>query len=109
MSAGVTKIQEIFYELRVQEVMTSPVITVTPQTSMKELEDLLRIHRISGAPVIEDGKLVGIVSIQDLINALGASQIEQPVSAWMTRKEVLRLLNLRKTVVLCGARATHQK
>ena len=84
MNADVTKIQEIFYELRVQEVMTSNVITVTPQTSMKELEDLLRTHRISGAPVIDNGKLVGIVSIQDLINALGAGQIEQSVSAWMT-------------------------
>ena len=50
MNADVTKIQEIFYELRVQEVMTPDVITVTPQNSMKELEELLRIHCISGTP-----------------------------------------------------------
>jgi CBS domain-containing protein/anti-sigma regulatory factor (Ser/Thr protein kinase) len=85
MNADVTKIQEIFYELRVQEVMTRDVIVVTPQNSMKELQQLLRAHQISGTPVIENGKLVGVASIQDLINALGACQIEQPVSAWMTR------------------------
>jgi CBS domain-containing protein/anti-sigma regulatory factor (Ser/Thr protein kinase) len=86
MSEDFTKIQEIFYELRVGEVMTPNVITVTPRQSMGDLEELLRVHRISGAPVIEDGALVGIVSLQDLIKALEAGQIDQPVSAWMTHQ-----------------------
>ena len=86
MSDTTTKIEEIFYELHVQEVMTRNVITVSPQTTMGELGDLLREHRISGAPVLENGKLVGIVSIQDLIQALEAGQVDQPVSAWMTRQ-----------------------
>jgi CBS domain-containing protein/anti-sigma regulatory factor (Ser/Thr protein kinase) len=84
MSTDITKVQEIFYELRVQEVMTSDVITVTPQTTMGELGELLSVHRISGAPVIEHSELVGIVSIQDLIQALEAGQVDQPVAAWMT-------------------------
>lgn len=79
-----TKIQELFYELRVQEVMTRNVITVSPQTTMHELGELLRKHRISGTPVVENGKLVGIVSIQDLIQALETCRVDQPVSAWMT-------------------------
>ena len=86
MSDTTTKIEEIFNELRVQEVMTRNVITVSPQTSMGTLGDLLRKHRISGTPVLEKGKLVGIVSIQDLIQALEAGQVDQPVSAWMTRQ-----------------------
>jgi CBS domain-containing protein/anti-sigma regulatory factor (Ser/Thr protein kinase) len=86
MSESFTKVQEIFYELRVEEVMTRNVITVTPQQSMGDLEELLRVHRISGAPVVEGGALVGIVSLQDLIKALEAGQIDQPVSAWMTHQ-----------------------
>lgn len=86
MSKDFTKVQEILYELRVEEVMTRNVITVTPQQSMGDLEELLRVHRISGTPVLEDGVLVGIVSLQDLIKALHAGQIDQPVSAWMTRQ-----------------------
>jgi CBS domain-containing protein/anti-sigma regulatory factor (Ser/Thr protein kinase) len=90
MGQDFTKIQEIFYELRVEEVMTPNVITVTPRQSMGNLEELLRVHRISGTPVIEDGRLLGIVSLQDLIKALEAGQIDQPVGAWMTRQvEVL--------------------
>jgi CBS domain-containing protein/anti-sigma regulatory factor (Ser/Thr protein kinase) len=83
----VTKILEIFYELRVEEVMTRDVITVTPQTSMRELQDLLRTHRISGTPVLDhEGALVGIVSLMDLIQTLEAGQIEQPVDLHMTRE-----------------------
>lgn len=84
MNSDTTKIEELFYELRVQEVMTRNVITVSPQTTMGELGGLLSKHRISGTPVLQDDKLVGIVSIQDLIRALEAGQIDQPVSAWMT-------------------------
>ena len=86
MSETTTKIEELFYELRVQDVMTQNVITVSPQTTMRELGAMLREHRISGAPVLEKGKLVGIVSIQDLIQALEAGQANQPVSSWMTRQ-----------------------
>jgi len=84
--SDLTKIPEIFYELRVQEVMTCNVITVSPHTTMGELGNLLREHRISGTPVLKDGQLVGIVSIQDLIQALEAGQVDQPVSDWMTRQ-----------------------
>jgi CBS domain-containing protein/anti-sigma regulatory factor (Ser/Thr protein kinase) len=86
MSNTATKIEELFYELHVQEVMSRNVITVSPQSTMRELGILLREHRISGAPVLERGKLVGIVSIQDLIQALEAGQVDCPVSEWMTRQ-----------------------
>ena len=90
--ADITKIQEIFYELQVSEVMTSPVTTVTPQTTMSQFEELLRARRISGAPVVDEaGNLIGIVSIMDLIQALEKGQIEQPVADHMTASvEVLQ-------------------
>jgi CBS domain-containing protein/anti-sigma regulatory factor (Ser/Thr protein kinase) len=84
MHKDVSKTQEIFYELRVDEVMTREVITVTPQTSMRELQDMLREHRISGAPVVDDGRLTGIVSLMDLIQTLEARQIDELVSEHMT-------------------------
>jgi CBS domain-containing protein/anti-sigma regulatory factor (Ser/Thr protein kinase) len=84
MNSDVTKIQEIFYELRVREVMTHNVITVTPHTTMHQLQEILRVHRISGTPVLCGDKLVGIVSLMDLIQALEIGQIEAPVQEWMT-------------------------
>jgi len=81
----VTRVQELIYELKIGEVMTKRLVTVTPNTSMAEFKEVLRVNRISGAPVIEDGRLVGIISLEDLIKALSEGDIESPVRNRMTR------------------------
>ncbi|HZU18596.1 MAG TPA: CBS domain-containing protein [Candidatus Dormibacteraeota bacterium] len=54
--------------MRVGEVMTSPAITVGPDTSCKEAAGLLARHRISALPVVDDRhRLIGIVSEADLL------------------------------------------
>ena len=50
-----------------RDIMTTPVITVTPDTSVKDLAALFRDKRIGGVPVVADGKLVGIVTEGDLM------------------------------------------
>ena len=50
-----------------RDIMTAPVITVTPDTSVKDLAALFRDKRIGGVPVVQDGKLVGIVTEGDLM------------------------------------------
>jgi CBS domain-containing protein/anti-sigma regulatory factor (Ser/Thr protein kinase) len=82
---GITKIQELVYELKIKEVMTTPVVTVSPEGSMRDLSELLRTRRISGTPVVEGGRLVGIVSIEDLIKALAGGEVDAPVYSKMTR------------------------
>lgn len=81
----VTKLQELTYELKAGDAMTRKVITVTPQTTMAEFREILRAHRISGTPVLEDGRLVGIVSIEDLIKALASGESDATVGEKMTR------------------------
>jgi len=51
--------------------MTKDVVSVPPSITMCELREVLRTNHISGAPVLEDGQLIGIVSVEDLINAMG--------------------------------------
>lgn len=54
---------------RAKDIMTSPVITVHPDTSVLDLAKLLSKHRINGMPVVDDaGKLEGIVTEADLID-----------------------------------------
>ena len=83
-----TKIQELVYELKIEQVMAQPVIAVTPQTSLTELKDILRENRISGVPVLADHELVGIVSIEDLIRALESGTIDASVGEKMTRRVI---------------------
>ncbi len=52
------------------DVMTRPVITVKPDTPLGELASLLEKHRIKRVPVVEGGKIVGIVSRANLVQAL---------------------------------------
>ena len=53
----------------VKDIMTTEVITVTPQTSIRELVDILGRHRINGVPVVdENGKLAGIVTEADVVD-----------------------------------------
>ena len=50
-----------------RDIMTTPVITVSPDLSVKDLAALFRDKKIGGAPVVEDGKLAGIVTEGDLM------------------------------------------
>jgi CBS domain-containing protein len=55
--------------MRAADIMTTDVITISPDASVKELAKLLSDHGISGVPVVDsDGKLVGIVSEGDLMH-----------------------------------------
>lgn len=56
-------------KLKVEDVMTHLVVMLRPQDTIKGGADMLIKNRISGAPVVEDGRLVGIVSEADLVRA----------------------------------------
>ena len=51
----------------VREIMTSPLIVVTPETPIDECMALMTDRRIRHVPVVEDGEVVGIVSIGDVV------------------------------------------
>jgi CBS domain-containing protein/anti-sigma regulatory factor (Ser/Thr protein kinase) len=80
----VTKLQELVYELKIDQVMTQSVITVSPEDSMRDLKEVLRLNRISGTPVLRHGELAGIISIEDVIKALEAGEIDATVGEKMT-------------------------
>jgi CBS domain-containing protein len=57
--------------MKVAEVMRKRVITLMPDTTLKDAVDRLAKHNISGAPVVdEDGNLVGIISETDIFERL---------------------------------------
>lgn len=50
-----------------KDIMTTDVITVDPETSVKEAANIMSENDISGLPVVQNGELVGIVTENDLI------------------------------------------
>ena len=55
---------------RVGEVMTAPVISVTPQSDLADVVALMESRRIKRVPVLQEGRLVGILTRSDLMRAL---------------------------------------
>lgn len=60
----------------VSEIMSSPVTTVDPDRTADECMRLMTEKRIRHLPVMDQGKLVGVVSIGDLVKAIVSVQAE---------------------------------
>ena len=54
-------------EAPVSEIMSSPLVVATPETGIDECMALMTDRRIRHVPVVEEGKVVGLVSIGDLV------------------------------------------
>jgi CBS domain-containing protein len=61
-------------ETLVHEIMTAPAITVSPSTTVDECMQLMTANRYRHLPVVEDGKVAGVVSIGDLVNWIMTAQ-----------------------------------
>ena len=63
-------------ETPVTEIMSSPVVSITPSQTVEECMHMVTDKRIRHLPVVEGGRLVGIVSIGDLVNWVITAQRE---------------------------------
>jgi CBS domain-containing protein len=61
-------------DVRVQEIMTTSLITVTPETTVLEAMALMTRHHIRHLPVLDQGKLDGVVSMADLVSEVVSGQ-----------------------------------
>lgn len=67
---SIYELNYLLSKLVVKDVMRAPVITVRADDPVEQAALLMEEHRVSGLPVLEDGKLAGILTITDLMRAL---------------------------------------
>ena len=82
----ITRVEELAYELRIYEVMTENVMTLSPDLIMEDALNIFQENRFSGAPVVNENGLVGLLSIEDIIRALRRGQVDARVHECMTTK-----------------------
>lgn len=66
--------------LKARDIMSRVVISVSQHANLSEVADTLDTHRIRQAPVVDDGKLVGMISRADLVRKLAEVRIAAPAT-----------------------------
>ena len=69
--------------VQISDLMSFPVVTVPPNTRMKKVASMLKEKGCTGFPVVEDGRLVGMISRRDFKRVKKESQLKAPVKAFM--------------------------
>ncbi len=70
----------------VRHMMTTPVRTVEPRSSLDQVYQFFETQQISGAPVVDGGRLVGIISKRDIRAAQRDKRSHLPVSSCMAHE-----------------------
>jgi CBS domain-containing protein len=84
-------------EARISEVMTKDVITVGPGTSLREAAKIMADRWIRHLPVVDGGKLVGVISQRDLSGVLaGALNEPEALQQLVEASELVREKRLRR-------------
>jgi acetoin utilization protein AcuB len=69
-SLSIYEMHYLLSQLRIQELMTKEVITVTPDTLLEEAARIMVDHKIGGLPVMEGRRLLGIITQTDIFEVL---------------------------------------
>jgi CBS domain-containing protein len=79
---------ELLYRLKVREVMTTDLAVAAPGDSLRSIRAVMKARRITGMPVVDNTRAVGIISMDDIVSALDEGRMDEPASARMTRQLV---------------------
>lgn len=73
--------------VRVSDLMSYPVLSIPSDTTMTETARILREKGCTGLPVVDDGRLVGVISRRDF-HKVRSRQMSKPVKAFMSRNTI---------------------
>jgi CBS domain-containing protein len=101
--------------MKARDIMTAPVVTITPDTTIREIATLLLEKRISGVPVMDGERIAGVVSEGDLLrrHEIGTERQRPGGPWWMAffedssdpakyvKSHALRAADIMTTPVIC--------
>jgi acetoin utilization protein AcuB len=94
-------------KVKVNAVMTEILVTVSPRDTIEKAAQLMLKHKIGGLPVVEENKLVGVITTSDLLqtflDVMGASEEETARIDFLTGGEEANLSDASKVLQEQGA------
>ncbi|MBQ3672719.1 MAG: CBS domain-containing protein [Kiritimatiellae bacterium] len=82
-------IMELLQRFKVRDVMKRQVLAIPRKATLREAQRILRENHISGLPVSEDGRLYGLISVNDIINGLDHGWMDDTVDMHMASSLVV--------------------
>jgi acetoin utilization protein AcuB len=104
-------------KLFIKDIMIKKPITVDPETSLEEATGLIFRHRIGGLPVVDRGKLVGIITTSDILEAfmqiMGVLKSSSRIDVILGNKpdaleQVTRIFKENKCEIISMGMSSHQ-
>ncbi len=80
---------ELIFRLKIKDVMTTELLTARPQTSLRAVQGIMKQNGITGVPITEGNRLLGMISMDDVLRALDGGYIEDPAERRMTRNLIV--------------------
>lgn len=80
---------ELTLRLKIRDVMTTQLITAEKKDSLRHIQELMKVNRITGVPIVEGKRLVGIISVDDIIQALDGGFIDDCCEQHMARQLIV--------------------
>ena len=80
---------ELIYQLKIKDVMTTAVITAKKTDTLRHIQAVMKENYITGVPVTDGQKLVGLVSLDNIVTALDKGWINAAADEKMTRNLIV--------------------
>jgi CBS domain-containing protein/anti-sigma regulatory factor (Ser/Thr protein kinase) len=80
---------ELIYQLKIKDVMTTAVITAYRTDTLRHIQAVMKENYITGVPITDGQKLLGLISIDDIVTALDGGWINAPAEEKMTRNLIV--------------------
>jgi CBS domain-containing protein len=80
---------ELIYQLKIKDVMTTAVITAYGTDTLRHIQAVMKENYITGVPITDGQKLLGLISIDDIVTALDNNWIDATAEEKMTRNLIV--------------------
>lgn len=89
LNSGPRAVLEMIYRLKVRDAMTPNPVTANEDWSLREIRNLMREKSLSAIPIVDNSRLIGIITIENILEALDAGKIEETARDFMTKSLIV--------------------
>lgn len=79
-------VMDIIWRMKIKDVMTKDPLTGSPDLTMRQCQQLMKENQVTGLPIVEKKRCIGIISMDDIVTAFDKGYIDEKASSHMSRQ-----------------------